>query len=131
MVEANKLEEMMDYIDYFYETIPNIYGGKSILVSYMDKEWKVNEELLGGPIGVVERLTELHADLGVLHHLIHSNICTKGVNYRMQLDKIYDIVGAEAVDKQAEGWESFANALKGTITDIIRRKNIGLVDEEE
>lgn len=133
-MNPEKIIDMMNFIDYFYETIPDIYGGEPLLVSLKDGEWKVTTEMFENsstePSAIVTEIVELHGDLGYFESLLQSKVCIKGVLHRKELDDIYDLVGELAVDKEEAAWNDFGQQLKDTIMDITRRQNIKLVDED-
>lgn len=114
------LKEMMKYIDYIYETVPHLYGGKSVMVHLEGNVWKVTV----GDITyktvknqkVIDILNNHRCDLSVFESLLVNIICNRGVLLRMKLEKVYDLVGSDLVDAQEKGWEDIANQIKSFVS---------------
>ena len=132
MIEPEKLIDMMNFIDYFYEPIDCFYlSEEEIILSLNDGIWKIEcgafNILTKDASEIVAELTNLNANLELLYFLLKNVICTKGVLYRMKLKDVYDLVGEIEVDAHEEMWECFGYELKSKITDIFRRQNIKLL----
>lgn len=141
------IEELMDFIS--SQIYPYFYGvdnGYEVMYNKEDSQWRVRPRLeyssrdLGNgnlkdehdwryfkveeAVAVFE---ELNIDVHRLYVLMVGAVESKGVYYKMQLDRIAEMLGTDAVDKAEAAWKELTNG----IHKHIRKTRIALVDNED
>lgn len=111
--------KFMEHIEYFYEKVNSAYGDEIFTVYLKEGVWEITkgQEMFGttNTKDAFNYLSEQNVDLGNFHALVYDKVCTEGVLRRMQLKKIEELVGSEAIDTQEEGWANFAKQIVGII----------------
>ena len=129
------LKDLMGHIDYFYQPISSAYDETiEFTVFLKDGRWEITNNSVLQTFGTtnsdaaLDFLIEVKADLIMLHSLVYSSVCTEGVLRRLQLKKVEELVGKEALDEQDKHWEEFTKGLTGMIEQEMDKPKLGLVE---
>ena len=121
----DNLNKLMEHIDYFYEYVPSTYeSGKKFEVYLKEGTWLITDKKTEESFSTTKHeealnhLVKCQADLGLFHTMVFGKICTEGVLRRRQLKDVEELVGTDAINKQEEGWDNFADGLKDMIEAI-------------
>jgi hypothetical protein len=130
-----KIEDLIGHIEYFFGNVKSDYDkDKEFEVYLKDGNWNITNKATGWVFGTTDHLMALNhlidvkADISQFHIMLYNIVCTEGVLKRMQLKKIEEIVGVDAVDRQAAGWDSFSSSLVKKINKETTKPKLSMVD---
>ena len=125
----------MDHVEYFFGNISTVYDKEHEFEIYLhDGRWEIKDTKTEWVFGTTEykdalaHLIKMNVDMNEAHVMFYNIVCTEGVLKRMQLRKIEDMVGKDAVDRQSAGWDSFGEQLKKELQKEIKKPKLSMVE---
>lgn len=119
------IHELINEIDYFYESVPLIDGVTFKVVSYRNGLWEIDTEdgcvVVDNSEDALQAMEDHDFDFSTLILHFEAKIGLQIYHNKMMNEKLVALIGQDRADFHEQGWKSMFGQLESMISSICKK----------